>query len=60
LRENLDQLAGKEIIVHCGVGQRGHTAVQLLRGHGINAKNLDGGYTTWKQGIDARDRAAKS
>ena len=60
LRENLDQLAGKEIIVHCGVGQRGHTAVQLLKGHGINAKNLDGGYTTWKQGMDARDRAAKS
>ena len=60
LRENLDQLAGKEIIVHCGVGQRGHTAVQLLEGHGINAKNLDGGYTTWKQGMDARDRAAKS
>ena len=60
LRENLDQFAGKEIIVHCGVGQRGHTAVQLLKGHGINAKNLDGGYTTWKQGMDARDRAAKS
>ena len=60
LRENLDQLAGKEIIVHCGVGQRGHTAVQLLKGHGINAKNLDGGYTTWKQGMDARDRAANS
>ena len=60
LRENLDQLAGKEIIVHCGVGQRGHMAVQLLKGHGINAKNLDGGYTTWKQGMDARDRAANS
>ena len=60
LRENLDQLAGKEIIVHCGVSQRGHTAVQLLKGHGINAKNLDGGYTTWKQGMDARDRAANS
>ena len=60
LRENLDQLAGKEIIVHCAVGQRGHTAVQLLKGHGINAKNLDGGYTTWKQGMDARDRAVKS
>jgi len=59
LRENLDQLAGKEIIVHCAVGQRGHTAVQLLKGNGINAKNLDGGYTTWKQGMDARDRAAK-
>ena len=60
LRENLDQLAGKEIIVHCAAGQRGHTAVQLLKGHSINAKNLDGGYTTWKQGMDARDRAANS
>ena len=60
LRENLNQLAGREIIVHCGVGQRGHTAVQLLKGHGITAKNLDGGYATWKQGTDARDRAAKS
>ena len=59
LRANLDQLAGKDVIVHCGVGQRGHTAVQLLKGHGINAKNLDGGYTTWKQGMDARARVAQ-
>jgi NADPH-dependent 2,4-dienoyl-CoA reductase/sulfur reductase-like enzyme/rhodanese-related sulfurtransferase len=59
LRENLDQLAGKEIIVHCAIGQRGHTAVQLLKGHGINAKNLDGGYTTWKHGMDARARVAQ-
>ena len=57
LRENLDQLEGKEVIVHCAVGQRGHTAVQLLKGHGINAKNLDGGYTTWSQGMDAKNRA---
>jgi len=57
LRENLDQLEGKEVIVHCAVGQRGHTAVQLLKGHGINAKNLDGGYTTWSQGLDAKNRA---
>ena len=57
LRENLDQLQGKEVIVHCAVGQRGHTAVQLLKGHGINAKNLDGGYTTWSQGMDAKNRA---
>ena len=57
LRENLDQLEGKEVIVHCAVGQRGHTAVQLLKGHGINAQNLDGGYTTWSQGMDAKNRA---
>ncbi len=59
LRENLDQLAGKEIIVHCAIGQRGHTAVQLLKGHGINAKHLDGGYTTWKHGMDARARVVQ-
>ena len=57
LRKNLDQLEGREVIVHCAVGQRGHTAVQLLKGHGINAKNLDGGYTTWSQGMDAKNRA---
>jgi len=60
LRQNLDQLTGKEVIVHCAVGQRGHTAVQLLKGHGINAKNLDGGYTTWSQGMDAKNRATSN
>ena len=60
LRQNLDQLKGKEVIVHCAVGQRGHTAVQLLKGHGINAKNLDGGYTTWSQGMDAKNRATNN
>jgi len=60
LRQNLDQLKGKEVIVHCAVGQRGHTAVQLLKGHGINAKNLDGGYTTWSQGMDAKNRATSN
>jgi NADPH-dependent 2,4-dienoyl-CoA reductase/sulfur reductase-like enzyme/rhodanese-related sulfurtransferase len=56
LRERAEELRGKDIIVHCAVGQRGHTAVQLLRGFGIKAKNLDGGYTTWRAGFDARAR----
>ena len=60
LRDHVDQLKGKDVIVHCAVGQRGHTAVQLLKGHGIEARNLDGGYTTWKSGMDARSRAAKN
>lgn len=60
LREHVDQLKGRDVIVHCAVGQRGHTAVQLLKGHGIQARNLDGGYTTWKSGMDARSRAAKN
>jgi rhodanese-related sulfurtransferase len=45
-------------VVPCAVGQRGHTAVQLLKGHGIKAKNLSGGYTTWLAGMDARARAS--
>lgn len=57
LRARLDEIKGKDIVVHCAVGQRGHTAVQLLKAHGINAKNLSGGYTTWRAGMDSRARA---
>ena len=57
LRENIEQLRGKEVVVTCAVGQRGHTASQLLRSQGISVKNLDGGYTTWRAGMDARERA---
>ena len=56
LREHLDALAGKDVIVHCQVGQRGHTATQILRGHGIRVKNLDGGYVTWRTAQDALER----
>ncbi|HEY7853776.1 MAG TPA: FAD-dependent oxidoreductase [Aquiluna sp.] len=59
LREHVDELRGKEIIVTCAVGQRGHTAVQLLRGYDIKARNLDGGYTTWRTGMDARERVSR-
>ena len=56
LRDRVEELRGKDVIVTCAVGQRGHTAVQLLRGHGVKARNLDGGYTTWRTGMNARDR----
>ena len=56
LREHVEELRGKDVIVTCAVGQRGHTAAQLLRGHGVKARNLDGGYTTWRTGMDARKR----
>lgn len=59
LREHVAELAGKDVIVTCAVGQRGHTATQILRSHGIKVRNLDGGYTTWRAGMDARERAAK-
>jgi NADPH-dependent 2,4-dienoyl-CoA reductase/sulfur reductase-like enzyme/rhodanese-related sulfurtransferase len=57
LRDRIDEVKGKEIVVHCAVGQRGHTAVQLLRGYGIKARNLSGGYTTWRAGMDSLARA---
>ena len=58
LRSRIDEVVGKEVVVHCAVGQRGHTAVQLLKGYGVKARNLSGGYTTWKAGMDARARTA--
>jgi rhodanese-related sulfurtransferase len=57
LRNRIDEVKGKDIVVHCAVGQRGHTAVQLLKGHGIKARNLSGGYTTWRAGMDSLERA---
>ena len=59
LREHVEELRGKDVIVTCAVGQRGHTAVQILKGHGIKARNLDGGYTTWRTGMDARERVKR-
>lgn len=58
LRSHLDELKGKDVIVTCAVGQRGHTATQILRSHGIKVRNLDGGYTTWKMAQDAKARVA--
>ncbi|MDE2592326.1 MAG: CoA-disulfide reductase, partial [Actinomycetales bacterium] len=55
LRDHLDEIDG-EVIVHCAVGQRGHTAAQILRAAGKNVRNLSGGYTTWKAGMDALAR----
>ena len=56
LRDHLNELTGKDVIVHCQVGQRGHTATQILRGNDIRVKNLDGGYLTWRAGQDALER----
>lgn len=53
LRQHAESLRGERVIVHCKVGQRGHTASALLRQYGVTAANLDGGYTTWRAGIDA-------
>lgn len=50
LRDRVGELPTGELIVHCQVGQRGHTAVRLLAGLGRAAANLDGGYKTWDAG----------
>jgi NADPH-dependent 2,4-dienoyl-CoA reductase/sulfur reductase-like enzyme/rhodanese-related sulfurtransferase len=59
LRDRLDELPDGRLIVHCKVGQRGHTAVRLLAQHGRDAVNLDGGYLTWRAGTDARELVAQ-
>ena len=47
LRDQLDRLGDRSVVVYCEVGQRGHTAAALLHELGITARNLDGGYKTW-------------
>lgn len=56
MREHVEELKDKKVVVFCQVGQRGHTATQLLQGYGIEVVNLDGGYKTWRTAMDARER----
>lgn len=48
LRDHLDVLGTGPVVVYCEVGQRGHTATALLHELGYKARNLDGGYQTWR------------
>ncbi len=48
LRGRLDELREERWIVNCQVGKRAHVAAQLLAVHGIEARNLDGGWLTWR------------
>lgn len=54
LRENLDSLEGKKLVVYCQVGQRGHTASRILVQEGFEAVNLNGGFLTWKAGMASK------
>ncbi|MFE4263710.1 FAD-dependent oxidoreductase [Streptomyces sp. NPDC056883] len=47
MRERSAELPDGDLVVHCQVGLRGHTALRLLAGLGRDAANLDGGYATW-------------
>ena len=53
LRDRLAEVPDN-VIVHCQVGQRGHTASRILRQHGRSVRNLDGGFKTWSAGMAAR------
>ncbi len=53
LRDRLAEIPAGPIVVHCQVGQRGHTAARILDQHGFDVMNLDGGYRTWKAGTTA-------
>lgn len=50
IRNRTDELPDAPLIVHCQVGQRGHTAARLLTQLGRDVLNLDGGYKTWSAG----------
>lgn len=54
LRERVDELGPGPFVVYCEVGQRGHTATPLLVELGLEARNLDGGYRTWRAHEAAR------
>ena len=60
LRARHSELPGGPLIVHCQVGQRGHTAARLLSQLGRDVRNLDGGYRTWLAGgaAEAAEREA--
>jgi rhodanese-related sulfurtransferase len=57
LREHLVELSGRRLIVHCQVGQRGHTAARILTQAGLDAVNLNGGYLTWKAGMASKGQS---
>ncbi|WP_213813615.1 FAD-dependent oxidoreductase [Glaciihabitans sp. dw_435] len=54
LRANLEQLRGRQVVVHCRVGQNSHNAQRILLQNGIEAVNLDGGFLTWRDGMATR------
>jgi NADPH-dependent 2,4-dienoyl-CoA reductase/sulfur reductase-like enzyme/rhodanese-related sulfurtransferase len=49
LRERVESLPrDRPIWIYCAVGQRGYFAQRLLLQHGYDARNLSGGFATWK------------
>lgn len=54
LASRLDELdKGAKVVVHCKIGGRSATAVQLLRERGYDAVSLAGGIDEWSAKIDS-------
>jgi peroxiredoxin family protein/rhodanese-related sulfurtransferase/TusA-related sulfurtransferase len=52
LRERLGELPpDKEILVFCQVGLRGYLACRILSQHGLDCRNLTGGYKTYRAAV---------
>ncbi|MFZ1087557.1 MAG: FAD-dependent oxidoreductase [Terracidiphilus sp.] len=48
LRARLGELpTDREVWINCGVGQRAYNACRILSQHGLQARNLSGGYSTY-------------
>lgn len=58
IRARASELPDAPLIVHCQVGQRGHTASRLLTQLGRDVLNLDGGYRTWLAGTSSTPSAS--
>jgi rhodanese-related sulfurtransferase len=50
LRNRMDEIPNKQLIVNCAAGQRAHVAASMLAANGYEARNLDGGWNTWLAG----------
>ncbi|MGA9070496.1 MAG: rhodanese-like domain-containing protein, partial [Terracidiphilus sp.] len=49
LRSRIGELpTDREIWINCGVGQRAYYACRILSQHGLHARNLSGGYGTYR------------
>jgi NADPH-dependent 2,4-dienoyl-CoA reductase/sulfur reductase-like enzyme/rhodanese-related sulfurtransferase len=59
IRERAQEFQGKNLLVTCQVGQRGHTASLLLKSLGFNPVNLDGGYLLWSNSPAAKEFVQK-
>ena len=54
IHHRLSEIDDHGVIFMCQAGVRAHTATRLLNELGVAAKNLDGGYETWRHSPSSR------